>query len=231
MKHIFTLLLLTLSMHALATSTLDSNSLPLTPTLKQTNNLLSTPSITIYHHLNTFEYQTVKPYFWRSNDNKFTLNEITLTKIDWKPIDYLELNQTDDYLNLNGVTVNYQTDNITLTLGLLNNHSLKSPQEKIFIQGSLTIWTLNDFNLSLQGRIETVNTSDESNSTMNNIWLQQNVASIGKSISITGSYTLSDAWAVTGTMVSRDFTTRVKKPGSDKKSSDNMALIGTTYSF
>lgn len=233
MKYLLMLVLLIISNYAFANSTLSNSALlvnQMSPSDEKlaNENVFSAPKFTLSYAINTFEYQHLSPSFWQSSDTRFSLNEVTIRKFSGLVTD----NQTVDVPNLlKGIIANYHNEHVVLSLGILNNDSLNSPQEKIFIQGSLNIWAINDFNLSVQGRIETLSLSDIANNTVNNMFIQQDEMGIKKSLSITGSYTLSDNWAVSGTMLSSDLNKVFKKSGDDKKSSDNMALIGTTYSF
>ena len=232
MKLLLTLFLLIVSSYALATSTL---SLPLTSTplneqKTSSPNLATTQTLAVFNEKGTMAYQHVSPQFWHSNDKKISLNEITITKMNWIPVKLNEFTQSN--LNeINGVSASYHDHNMVLSLGLLNNDSLQAPQEKIFIEGSLTIWTMENFNLTLNGRIETQNYMSADHGLMNNLWDSQEGTRVKKSLSVTGSYTFSDTWALTGTMISSDLNRAFKQHGVYKKSSDNVAIIGTTYSF
>ncbi|MCJ8320459.1 MAG: hypothetical protein MJK12_12550 [Colwellia sp.] len=233
MKHILTLLMLLVSNYAFANSTLPDSSLFVTLNEKDLikYQVFSRPSLAISYANNAFEYQNTSAPLWQSADAKFHLNEITIRKFTWQTTELQTTNDADDYYLLKGVTVNYHSDKLVLSLGMLNNESLIAPQEKIFIQGSLTVLAVKDFNVSLQGRIETQNLPITIDNSLSNMLSQQNEISIKKSLSITGSYILNDSWAVTGTMVTSDINKGFKKLGDNEKSSDNMALIGTTYSF
>jgi len=233
MKHILTLLILIVSNYAFANSTVPSTLLGVTSNEKELtkHTVFSRPSLAISYANNTFEYQDSSASLWQSADTKISLNEVTIRKLSWQPIDNQTANLADDYYLLKGITANYHSDKLVLSLGMLNSNSLKAPQEKVFIQGLLTVWAIDDFNISLQGRIETQNLALTNDKTLSSMLIKQNEVGIKKSLSITGSYTLNDTWAVTGTMVTSDINKVFKKSGNNKKSSDNMALIGTTYSF
>jgi len=243
MKHILTLLMLIVSNFAIANSTLPINPLSIIPNeysneKKLTNyHVITRPSLAISYANNGFEYQNTSAPLWQSDDTKITLNEVKIRNFSWQTTQIKTANNTGNYDLLEGITANYHSDKLVLSLGMLNNlgrlnnDSLKTPQEKIFIQGSLTVWAVEDFNVSVQGRIETQNLALTSDNNLNNMLIEQNEIGIKKSLSITGSYILNDTWAVTGTMVTSDINKVFQKARDNKKSSDNMALIGTTYSF
>lgn len=232
MKHILMLLLLILSSHAFAIENLLTNTQLTTPKKQLTDSLTITKSNSSYQQ-GSFDFETVSPAFWQSEDLHIQFSEITVISSEIEKINQYSFSThiNDKSSHLKGTNFNYQKDGISLNFAMLNNQSLTVPQEQMFIQGSLTIWTLDNFNLSLQGRIDAVRNGLATNSIIENSINKSTETKINKSLSVVGSYLLSDTWAVTGVVMRSNINETYKKRLSNKKDSDNVALIGTIYSF
>lgn len=257
MKHVLTLLLLIVSGHALATATLPTNenlmallkenvkenpknnaeksveeSAKEIVTVTQTE-IKTQPSVNITVQQGYFNYETLAPILWQSDDQQLQFSEMSI-------VSNTELstakNSFEQFIGehssrFEGMNIRYNKDNLTLSLALLNNQSLTMPQEKIFIQGSLTVWTLDNFNLSIQGRLSASRSWGASNNIYPQSRAQNGETQINKSLSVVGSYLLSESWAVTGAVMKADLDEAFKRRVSNDKDSDNVALIGTIYSF
>jgi len=237
MKHILLLVLLILSSHALATENLLSSQTLLTYTqFLDSHQSIDTSSVTknsSSYQQSSFNFETISPAFWQSESQHIQFSEIAVINSEQQKINQYAFSQFIDNgdTRLKGVNANYQKDNLSLNFAMLDNQSLAIPQEQIFIQGSLTIWTLDNFNLSLQGRIDVIRNGISTNNIIENSINQSTDAKINKSLSVVGSYVLSDTWAVTGAVMRSNLDEVYKKRISNKKDSDNVALIGTIYSF
>lgn len=224
MKHLITLLLLILSSRALATLTI-LNSVPIVATaelIKIEAHLLP-PSINMTVQQGSINVENLLPAFWQSNNHHLLFTAITVVRAN-------QLARYKDTLFAEG-NGSYYTDNLQFNVKQLPNNTLIIPQQKIVIQGALTVWTVNHFSLSIQGRIEASQTRIGNDNFSKSSLILRDETKLTKSFSMVSSYLLSENWAVTGLVMKRSLNGAFKANRHNKKASDNVAIIGTTYSF
>jgi hypothetical protein len=217
--------MLILSSQASASSTLFNNQdLLVTPLVAiSEEHLVTSPSVNFSYQQGHLNVETTSPAFVESSHQYLQFSDITVTGNNGLAIQ-------DDF-TLKGINVSYEKSTLRLELALLSNNSLVMPQEKIFIQGLLNIWTLENFNLSIKGRIEASRTGIYTANFISGAIIPVEQEKFNKSLSVVSSYVLNDHWAVTGTVMKRDLNQEFKKRVNYKKDSDNIAIIGTIYSF
>jgi len=225
MKYIFTLLIFILSGQVSARAALFDNQnllvIPLvTPPDEQ---LIASPSVNLSYQQGHFNVETKSPAFMKSRNQYLQFSKIIV--IGNKSL------AVQNNFTLKGINMSYEKSSLRLEIAMLSNDSLSMPQEKIFIQGLLNIWTLENFNLSIKGRVEASRTGIYSTNSISSSIMPMAQTKFNTSLSVVSSYVLNDHWAVTGTVMKRDLNKEFKKRVNYKKDSDNIAIIGTTYSF
>lgn len=207
-----------------------------------------TPQIKMGVNNGQISYQTLTPEVW-SADEKFQLSKVQLSKvqlskvqlssIQHNPISYPN-NQT---VNFFGSNIQFQQDNIAFNMGMMSNNlndtfnenlvneTYQPHVEKVYLEGVLSVFSFNAFSLSLEGKMEATQGDNSTIVTLLSADVDNKEESIAHSLSVVGRYTLNDSWAITGAMINTNVNAELQKVLKNKKSRDNMALFGTTYSF
>tara|TARA_B110000238_G_C16124007_1_gene438407 strand:+ start:1581 stop:2258 length:678 start_codon:yes stop_codon:yes gene_type:complete len=225
MKYIFTLFMLIISSQALATLTLldDQNLLITPPPPLPEEYLVTSSSVNFSYQQGLFNFEKTLPAFKPSSNQYIEFSNISLTGNNGLII-------RDNY-TLQGINMRYSKNNLRLELAMLSNNSLTISEEKIFIQGLLNIWTLENFNLSIKGRIEASRAANYTANLTQGSIIPIDREKFNKSLSVVSSYVLNDHWAVTGTVMKIELDKELKNRINYNKNSDNIAIIGTVYSF
>ena len=177
---------------------------------------LTQPSKTNKNQLSNFDSSS--SYF----SINYVLNTHTLTSLSFE--DDIKENL------LTKIKAQYQYSIIQLETGLLTQETNQQMGQAFYLQGALVIHQDNKFNLSVMANIEHLN-EQRLSYYQNNSY---NTSEASKAIFNTrygfvGSYVVTPSWQVTGGVI---YSTVHGNLGQGVwNQNDNMALIGTTYSF
>lgn len=161
-------------------------------------------------------------------------NDNVAQKIGYSLLDVIEkkslLEQGVTQKITQGINLSYSLDVLSFDVGYLNDVSPQSNESSVFLESTLTVFSMANFNLALQGRIENINNKDDGRFLTNAI-IYSGESSTNRSLSVIGTYLFNDTWAVTGAVISSQFDDELTKRLLNNQGSNNMAIIGTTYSF
>jgi hypothetical protein len=167
-------------------------------------------------------------------------NKVTYTKVNWQdyslndtsPNSFIYENFSNARVPLNGINASYHTAKFIIEFDYVNDDNFLKKNEMVTLKSALTVWSFNAFNLAISGEISAGN-RDVMNAVILNSPLVNNGNDyiINSSLSFSGSYLFNKSWAVIGSVSSHYLTSEFSKPVINNKSSDNVATIGTTYSF
>lgn len=188
-------------------------------------------------------YQTLTPEVW-SADEKFQLSKVRLSKVQLSSIQHNPISYPNNQtVNFFGSNIQFQQDNIAFNMGMMSNNlndtfnenlvneTYQPHVEKVYLEGVLSVFSFNAFSLSLEGKMEATQGDNSTIVTLLSADVDNKEESIAHSLSVVGRYTLNDSWAITGAMINTNVNAELQKVLKNKKSRDNMALFGTTYSF
>ncbi len=214
MKHLLILLML-LTLHT------EVNALTRSQTMHLSKNNTNTLAFTNKLHKKTWQLQ--QDFLNKSHDNMLKL-KVELAK-----------NILADIQNQRQLPYHQLSHLMPQTVPHTSKlaHPLSSKyQPPIMPQNSLQVWSVNDFNLTLQGKIHTLSTNPFNNKTViaHAPLLEQNNLQPTR-FSLTGTYLLNNSWKLTGSVTSRHLDPNKTLSIVSAQESDNIALIGTTYSF
>jgi len=167
-------------------------------------------------------------------------NKVNYTKVNWQsyslnvssPNLFVYEGFSNARVPLNGINASYHTAKFIIEFDYVNDETFLKRNEMVTLKTALTVWSFNAFNLAISGEISAGNRA-----VMNTVTLDPSLVNngndyiINSSLSFSGSYLLNKSWAVIGSVSSHYLTSELSKPVLNNKSSDNVATIGTTYSF
>lgn len=198
-------------------------------------NIISSNTTNKYFNQTYFRIDNTDTYIVDFKQSQIQLSETTLIPVFLQrknPSVWTDNTFTEQNAFFTGANARYQTDRFSFEIAYLNKSSAQQSAEMLVLQSSYMVWSAEDFNLAINGEIVTGNNIDFTKDILG-INAPNNIGEsiiINSSLSLSGSYLLTESWVVTGTVSSSFLNDELTKSLS-QKSSDNMALIGTTYSF
>lgn len=170
----------------------------------------------------------------------FKQSQIQLSETTLIPV-FLQRNKTSLFndaafneknIPFKGANARFTTASFSFEVAYFNKNSAEESAEILVLQSSYTVLSADDFNLAISGKIVTTNNVDYRHEILGVNEINKSIEPIvvNSSLSLSGTYLLTESWAVTGSVTSSFINDEITKSLTNK-SSDNMALIGTTYSF
>jgi outer membrane scaffolding protein for murein synthesis (MipA/OmpV family) len=195
----------------------------------------------------------VGAWFWTTKNSHFKVGGMITTHQWWEYDDArLRDNNNEGRLPLTGINAAYQNGRFSAETGILNHESNGA---KFFIKGAYIVAKTPNFSLELTAKIEALDDNlvehyygvdsygvdhiGQKNVGIGNSHLNsqypsspfQGESSENTSVGLTGSYSFSNNWTVTGSVTTTTLGEEIIASPLIKGVSRNMALIGTTYSF
>lgn len=195
----------------------------------------------------------VGAWFWATKNSHFKVGGMITTHQWWEYDDArLRDSNTGGRLPLTGINAAYQNGRFSAETGILNHESNGS---KFFIRGAYIVAKTPHFSLELTAKIEAlddklvehyygvdsygVDNYGQKNVNIGNSHFNsqypsnpfQGESSENTSLGLTGRYSFSNNWTVTGSVTTTTLGEEITASPLINGVSRNMALIGTTYSF
>ena len=233
MKTFVLLLVLSLSLHTMATSTEDlSFDAPIEQSL-QNNHTATLPfnvdkiNINIKKKFSLNDYSSM---FWRGN--KRLVNAISTSEYHVNTLGNIELFFINEDVYSDTNHIEYRLGNFSVETGFTSVNMDDGQGKKIFSKGSLIIFSNNSFGLNVSAQVEIL---DETLTYDFYQPLSPESYNIGtstvSSLSITGSYKVNSKWQVVGAVSTTHVSEELTNSPLIKEVNRNIAVIGTTYSF
>ena len=129
------------------------------------------------------------------------------------------------------LNVSYRGERLSVKSGFLTERLEHNQGNKFFLQGSYSIWSFNNFDISVTAKIETLDKDIiQSYYPVENTVSELNELSTNKTLGLIGTFALGSRWKMIGAITTTSIGSEITSPLIENNTF-NMALIGTTYSF
>ena len=170
-------------------------------------------------------------WLWNPNSIAFRPDAMSMPKAsDINPLEYtFSLKNQIQFQHLN---VSYQRSGLSITSGILTQRDENTTGNKFFLQGSYSLWSLNNFDISVTAKIETL----DKNIVKNYYPVENNAANINelstnKTLGLIGTFAIGDNWKMIGAITTTSVDSKITKSPLIENNNFNMAVIGASYSF
>ncbi|WDE12386.1 MipA/OmpV family protein [Thalassomonas haliotis] len=170
---------------------------------------------------------------WSWNPNSIDFRPEAMSAAITSDANFLEKQVLQDNTAqpLSQLNVSYQGKRLSVQSGFLTERLEHDLGNKFFLQGSYSIWSFNNFDISVTAKIETLDKDIiQSYYPVEDTALEINELSTNKTLGLIGTFDLSSRWKMIGAITTTSIGSQITSPLIENNTF-NMALIGTTYSF
>jgi len=170
---------------------------------------------------------------WSWNPNSIDFRPEAMSATMTSDANFLEKQvlQVSDQLPMPQLNVSYQGERLSVKSGFFTERLEHNQGNKFFLQGSYSLWSFNNFDISVTAKIETLDKDIIQSYYPVEITASEiNELSTNKTLGLIGTFALGSRWKMIGAITTTTIGSEITSPLIENNTF-NMALIGTTYSF